>query len=124
MSSEITVPYKTDHVMAERKFTVYRTNHGPIVREANGKWVSFRIMQEHIKALEQSYLRTKARSYKAYRETMELKANSSNNTEAKFPALSAKKPTMLLSARTLVPRPTKPRNSALPPSANSNLKNF
>jgi acyl-homoserine lactone acylase PvdQ len=37
-------------------------------------------MQEHIKALEQSYLRTKARSYKAYLETMQLKANSSNNT--------------------------------------------
>jgi acyl-homoserine lactone acylase PvdQ len=37
-------------------------------------------MQENIKALEQSYLRTKARNYKAYRETMELKANSSNNT--------------------------------------------
>jgi acyl-homoserine lactone acylase PvdQ len=50
------------------------------VREANGKWVSVRLMQENIKALEQSYLRTKARNYKAYRETMELKANSSNNT--------------------------------------------
>ena len=79
-TSEVTVPYKTDHGLAEKKFTVYRTNHGPIIREANGKWVSFRIMQEHVKALEQSYLRTKARSYKAYRETMELKANSSNNT--------------------------------------------
>ena len=76
----IRVPYKTDHGMAEKKFTVYRTHHGPIVREANGKWVSFRIMQEHIKALEQSYLRTKARNYKAYLETMDLKANSSNNT--------------------------------------------
>jgi acyl-homoserine lactone acylase PvdQ len=80
VSSQITVPYKTGQGMAEKKFTVYRTHHGPIVREANGKWVSFRIMEEHIKALEQSYLRTKARSYKAYRETMELKANSSNNT--------------------------------------------
>ena len=80
VTSEITVPYKTDHGMAEKRFTVYRTHHGPVVREANGKWVSFRIMQEPIKALEQSYLRTKARSYKAYLETMELKANSSNNT--------------------------------------------
>ena len=60
VTSEITVPYKTDHGMAEKKFTVYRTHHGPVVREANGKWVSFRIMQEPIKALEQSYLRTKA----------------------------------------------------------------
>jgi acyl-homoserine lactone acylase PvdQ len=46
----------------------------------DGKWVSFRIMQEPIKALEQSYTRTKARDYKSYRQTMELKANSSNNT--------------------------------------------
>src|SRR5207302_6765910 len=66
--------------MAEKKVTVYRTQHGPIVREQEGKWVSVGMMYEPIKALEQSYLRTKARTYKAYRETMELKANSSNNT--------------------------------------------
>jgi acyl-homoserine lactone acylase PvdQ len=79
-TAEITVPYKTDHGMAEKKFTVYRNNHGPVVRDLNGKWDAFRIMQEPIKALEQSYTRTKARDYKSYRETMELKANSSNNT--------------------------------------------
>ena len=37
-------------------------------------------MQEPIKALTQSYTRTKAQDYKSYRQTMELKANSSNNT--------------------------------------------
>jgi acyl-homoserine lactone acylase PvdQ len=37
-------------------------------------------MQEPVKALTQSYTRTKARNYQAYRRTMELKANSSNNT--------------------------------------------
>ena len=79
-SSVITVPYKSDHGMAEKKFTIYRNHRGPVIREENGKWVSFRIMQEPIKALMQSYSRTKARDYKAYRETMELKANSSNNT--------------------------------------------
>ncbi len=78
--SEITVPYKTDHGMAEKKFTVYRTHHGPIIREQNGKWVAFRIMEEPIKALTQSYTRTKAHDYKSFRETMELKADSSNNT--------------------------------------------
>ena len=66
--------------MAEKKFTVYRTQHGPIVRELNGKWVSIRMMQEPVKALMQSYSRTKAKDYKSYRQTMELKANSSNNT--------------------------------------------
>ncbi len=79
-ASEITVPYKNGNGMAEKKFTVYRTHHGPVIREADGKWVSIRLMQEPIKALEQSYTRTKARDYKSYRQTMELKANSSNNT--------------------------------------------
>ncbi|HEY1949690.1 MAG TPA: acylase [Bryobacteraceae bacterium] len=78
--SQITVPYKTSSGMAEKKFTVYRTHHGPIIREQNGKWVSIRLMQEPIKALTQSYVRTKAKDYKTYRQTMELKANSSNNT--------------------------------------------
>jgi acyl-homoserine lactone acylase PvdQ len=78
--AQITVPYRTSHGMAEKKFTVYRTHHGPVIREANGKWVSIRLMQEPVKALTQSYLRTKARDYKSFRETMELKANSSNNT--------------------------------------------
>jgi acyl-homoserine lactone acylase PvdQ len=66
--------------MEEKKFTVYGTHHGPVVREANGKWVTVRLMQEPIKALTQSYTRTKATDYKAYRQTMELQANSSNNT--------------------------------------------
>jgi len=78
--SLITIPYKTDSGLAEKKFTIYRSHHGPVVREANGKWVAIRLMKEHIKALEQSYLRTKATNYKSYLQTMELKANSSNNT--------------------------------------------
>jgi acyl-homoserine-lactone acylase len=80
ITSEITVPYKTDHGMAEKKFTIYRTHHGPVVRELDGKWVSIKLMQEPVKALTQSFTRTKARDYKTYRQTMELKANSSNNT--------------------------------------------
>jgi acyl-homoserine-lactone acylase len=76
----ITVPYKTDHGMAQRTFTAYFTHHGPIIREDNGKWVSIELMQKPIEALSESFLRTKATDYKSYRKTMELKANSSNNT--------------------------------------------
>jgi acyl-homoserine-lactone acylase len=78
--TRITVPYRTPTGMMKREFTVYRTHHGPIVRDANGKWVSIRLMQEPLKALMQSYSRTKAKSYKAFKETMELHTNSSNNT--------------------------------------------
>jgi acyl-homoserine-lactone acylase len=79
-AATITVPYKTDTGMARKDFTVYRTHHGPIVREADGKWVSVRLMQEPVKALTQSYTRTKAKSYQAFKQTMELHTNSSNNT--------------------------------------------
>jgi acyl-homoserine lactone acylase PvdQ len=79
-AAEIAVPYQAAGGMAQKKFTVYRTHHGPIVREQNGKWVAIRLMREPVKALTQSYTRTKARDYQAYRQTMELKANSSNNT--------------------------------------------
>jgi acyl-homoserine-lactone acylase len=66
--------------MARKEFTVYRTHHGPIVRETDGKWVSVKLMQEPVKALTQSYTRTKARSLADFRKTMELHTNSSNNT--------------------------------------------
>jgi acyl-homoserine lactone acylase PvdQ len=76
----VTIPYRTSSGMAQRDFTVYYTHHGPIIRTIDGKWVSIRLMQEPVKALTQSYTRTKARSYKAFSKTMELHTNSSNNT--------------------------------------------
>src|SRR4030095_11875742 len=66
--------------MAEKSFTVYRTHHGPIIASTKDKWVSIRLMQEPVKAMTQSYTRTKAKSYKASKQTIELHANSSNNT--------------------------------------------
>jgi len=79
-TSVIKVPYKTDQGMAEKTFTVYRTQHGPIIRAENDKWVSISLMQEPVQALTQSYTRTKAKDYKSFEQTMELHTNSSNNT--------------------------------------------
>jgi acyl-homoserine lactone acylase PvdQ len=76
----ISVPYKTAAGMAKKDFTVYRTHHGPVVRQSNDKWIAIRLMQEPLKALMQSYGRTKARNLKAFRESMDLHTNSSNNT--------------------------------------------
>ena len=78
--STIAVPYKTPSGMATKQFTVYKTHHGPIIREQNGKWVAIRLMNSPSKALTQSYSRTKARDYKSFKQTMELHTNSSNNT--------------------------------------------
>jgi acyl-homoserine-lactone acylase len=80
-SDVIVVPYKAaDGTMAERRFTVFRTHHGPIIREADGKWISIALMNKPVAALEQSFLRTKATDYASFMKVAQLKANSSNNT--------------------------------------------
>ncbi len=66
--------------MAERTFTAYFTAAWPGDSRGERPWVSIKLMNIPVPALEQSYLRTKARNYAEYRKTMELKANSSNNT--------------------------------------------
>jgi acyl-homoserine-lactone acylase len=52
---------------ATRRFTVYRTHHGPVI-------------QRPVEALSQSFLLTKAGNFAAFMRTMALQANSSNNT--------------------------------------------
>ncbi|MEP6573860.1 MAG: acylase [Gemmatimonadota bacterium] len=79
-ASAIKVAYRTPTGVASKTFTVYRTHHGPIVRSADGKWVSVRLMQKPVNALSESYLRTKAHDLKSFRAVMDLHANSSNNT--------------------------------------------
>jgi acyl-homoserine-lactone acylase len=80
-ASPVTVAYKAaDGTIASRRFTVYRTHHGPIVRAAGDKWIAFAMMYKPVEALEQSFLRTKAVDYASFAKVAELKANSSNNT--------------------------------------------
>ena len=77
----IAVPYRAGDTVLTREFTVYRTHHGPVVREDDeGRWVTVKLMQEPVKALTQSYWRTKARNLADFRATMDLHTNSSNNT--------------------------------------------
>jgi acyl-homoserine lactone acylase PvdQ len=81
-TSTIRVPYKTPVGMSERTFTVYRTMHGPVVRKTaeDGSWITIRLMEEPVKALTQSYSRTKAKNLKEFKQVMELHTDSSNNT--------------------------------------------
>ncbi len=80
--STIVVPYRSaSGAMTERRFTVYRTHHGPIVRAADGRWIAVALMNKPIAALSQSYLRTKASDYASFLKiALTYQANSSNNT--------------------------------------------
>jgi acyl-homoserine-lactone acylase len=77
---QITLRYKTPQGLATRTFTALYTIHGPVIAKDGDKYVTIQLMNTPIPALEQSYLRTKARNYSEYKKTMELRANSSNNT--------------------------------------------
>jgi acyl-homoserine lactone acylase PvdQ len=81
LTREITVRYRTANGgTAERTFTTYRTHHGPVVRAQGERWIAVKMMENHVDALIQSYTRTKATDFDAYRRTMDLNTNTSNNT--------------------------------------------
>src|SRR5882672_9881295 len=79
-SRTITVLFKTDSGMARKPFTVFYTQHGPVIRKDGDRFVSISLMKSHVNALIQSYSRTKARDMAAFRKIMDLHTNSSNNT--------------------------------------------
>ncbi len=76
----VSLRYKTAEGFAEKQFMTFYSHHGPVVRQEGEQWVAVRLMQEPVKALMQSYLRTKARNYAAFNKVMDLRTNSSNNT--------------------------------------------
>lgn len=79
-AKRVVLPYKTAAGLQRKTVTAYFSHQGPIIRSDNGKWVAVRLMQEPIKALMQSFGRTKTSDFASYKKVMELRTNSSNNT--------------------------------------------
>ena len=77
---EVTLRYRSGEGMAERTFPMYRTHHGPITHELDGRWVSTKINWDPVNALSQSYLRMKNADHDEFRSMMDIRTNSSNNT--------------------------------------------
>ena len=76
----LSLVYLKDGRRQRRRFTTYRTPHGPVVGQVGGKWLTVKMMNDPVAALSQSYLRTKARDYASFRAVMRLNGNASNNT--------------------------------------------
>jgi acyl-homoserine-lactone acylase len=79
-SSSVILTYKDGDSMKEKTFPMYRTHHGPITHQVEDHWTASAMMWEPVKALEQSYIRTKQDGYDGFREMMDIRTNSSNNT--------------------------------------------
>ena len=79
-SVKVSLNYITDKGVSSKDFTMYRTHHGPITHAEGEKWVATALMWSPIKALEQSFTRTKNSNHDEFYKMMDIRTNSSNNT--------------------------------------------
>ncbi|SDA66156.1 Acyl-homoserine lactone (AHL) acylase PvdQ [Algoriphagus alkaliphilus] len=76
----VRLKYKAGQELKEKEFTFYRTHHGPITHKNGEKWVATKINWDPVSALSQSYTRTKLNNYAEFKDMMNIRTNSSNNT--------------------------------------------
>jgi acyl-homoserine-lactone acylase len=79
-SQKVTLKYKDGAEVREREFSFYRTHHGPVTHKSGSKWVATKINWDPVNALTQSYVRTKLSNYSEFKDMMNIRTNSSNNT--------------------------------------------
>lgn len=77
---KITIRYIDKGHENAKVFTVYFTHHGPVMAKRNGNWISVKANNRSVKGIIQSWERTKATGLASFTKTMELLANTSNNT--------------------------------------------
>src|SRR5450631_856931 len=78
--SHINLEVKRGERRSTLPFTVYSSHHGPIVRTEGGKWIAVKLLQDPVRALMQSYLRTKTENYSSFRRVQDMRTDTSNNT--------------------------------------------
>ena len=80
VTSNVTLNYMERDSLKHKVFPAYRTHHGPITHIEDGQWTASAMMWEPVKALEQSFIRSKQNGYEGFRKMMDIRTNSSNNT--------------------------------------------
>ncbi|MHA8082221.1 penicillin acylase family protein [Aquirufa sp. A-Brett2-15D] len=75
------IPFKTKWItLGSRKIKTYYNHRGPVLAARNGHWISVRSYNRARKSLMQSWLRTKTSGFDSFKQVMEMRANTSNNT--------------------------------------------
>ncbi len=80
IQKNITISYLSNNSILQKSINTYYTHHGPIMANRNGKWISVKANNRSIKGIIQSWQRTKAKGLADFTKSMELLANTSNNT--------------------------------------------
>jgi acyl-homoserine lactone acylase PvdQ len=76
----ISLRFKAGEETRTRTVTTYSTHHGPLMARRGDKWISVRSYNRSLTSLIQSWERTKSTGFESFKKTMELRANTSNNT--------------------------------------------
>ncbi|MDQ6814964.1 MAG: penicillin acylase family protein, partial [Bacteroidota bacterium] len=76
----VLIRYRKGAGFEEQAFTTYYTIHGPVMGMRDGKWLSLRENNRSLSALMQSWLRTKAKGFEDFKQNMNLRSNTSDNT--------------------------------------------
>ena len=77
---KITLHYKVAGNIETKNITALYTHHGPIMAKRNGQILSMRADNRIMNGLIQCWQRNKATSFIAFKKTLDLKGNISNNT--------------------------------------------
>ena len=80
IEKNITINYLENGKLVPKTFKTYSTIHGPIMAQREGKWISLKSNNRSMNGLIQSWVRTKSKGFDDYKQAMDLKANTSNNT--------------------------------------------
>ncbi len=80
VTKQVSIKVKTDKGFQQKSFNALFTHHGPIMTKRNGEYLSLKHNNRDTKGFIQSWLRTKATSFKEFKKTMDIGANPSNNT--------------------------------------------
>ncbi len=80
ITKQVAFRYKKENKLATKNITAYFTHHGPVMAKGEGEYFSVRSSNRMMNGLMQSWQRTKASGLESYRQIMELKGNTSNNT--------------------------------------------
>ncbi|OQP67174.1 penicillin amidase [Niastella vici] len=76
----VTLSYKEGDSIKSITINTWLTHHGPIMGIRNGQWISVKANNRSLSALIQSWERTRANGFAAFKKTMNLMSNASNNT--------------------------------------------
>lgn len=77
---KISLRYRNGDRLSQRIIPTWRTVHGPVMANRTGQFIALKSNNRSMTSLIQSWKRTKANSFSEYKATMNLLANTSNNT--------------------------------------------